>query len=64
MIDSLHKAMPDFLLTHDPATLGQFYNDYTYYAGIATLVKFLMADLKETATHTIRFLQKAYKVKE
>ena len=64
IIDSLDNAMPDFLLTHNPATLGQFYNDYTYYQTITMLVKYLMTNLKEDAANTIRFLQKAYKLKE
>jgi hypothetical protein len=64
LVDSLQKVMPDFLLTHDPAKLGQFYNDYAYYETIAMLVKSQMKDLKKNATHTILFLQKAYNVKE
>lgn len=64
LVDSLQNVMPDFLLTHDPAKLGQFYNDYTYYETISILVKLQMTDLKKNATHTIQFLQKAYNVKE
>ncbi|MEO7309153.1 MAG: hypothetical protein ABIX01_02050 [Chitinophagaceae bacterium] len=64
LVDSLNKFMPDFLLTHDPPTLGQFYNDYTYYQNIATLVKLQMTDLKKTATHTIQFLQKSYQLSD
>lgn len=62
--DSLNKSMPDFLLTHDVAVFGQFYNDYSYYQTVATLVKMLMADLKNKASAVILFLQKEYKLEE
>ncbi|MEO6837156.1 MAG: hypothetical protein ABI185_02125 [Ginsengibacter sp.] len=64
IVDSLNNSLPDFLLTHDPAKIGQFYNDYTYYQTISTLVKLQMTDLKNTAAHTIQFLKKAYKISD
>ncbi|MEO8770056.1 MAG: hypothetical protein ABI402_08230 [Ferruginibacter sp.] len=60
VVDSLNRNMPDFLLTHDHVVIGQFYNDYTYYETVATLVKIQMASVKEKAISTIKFLKDQY----
>jgi hypothetical protein len=60
--DSLNKTQKVFLLTHDPVATGQFYNDYTYYFGVATMARMEMEDLKKKATNAIIFLKKEYDV--
>lgn len=62
LVDSLNKNPNGFLLTHDPIVTGQFYNDYSYYETIATLVKTEMVDLRTKATATISFLKKEYSI--
>ena len=64
LADSLNTHMPDFLIEHNAAVTGQFYNDYLYYETVATLVKMSMADLKKKATATLRFLHDRYHVTE
>ena len=62
--DSLNKTPQGFLLNHDPVAIGKFYNDYTYYFSVSSMVKVMMEDLKKTATNTIVFLKKEYGVVE
>ena len=62
--DSLNKDPNGLLLTRDPVVTGSFYNDYTYYATISTLVKLQMKALKVQATATIAFLNKEYGLTE
>jgi hypothetical protein len=64
LVDSLNKLPTGFLLTHDPVVAGQFYNDYTYYSTIASLVKMEMEGIKAKATRVIAFLKKEYGVEK
>ena len=64
IVDSLNKSSTGFLLTHDPIITGQFYNDYSYYQTIATLVKLEMEGLKKQATNSIAFLTREYKLEK
>ncbi len=64
MVDSLKASMPDFLLTHDPTVLGQFYNDLSYYETVSVLVKTEMAGLKTRAAALIVFLKKEYRLRD
>lgn len=58
--DSLNKLQQGFLLTNDPVTAGRFYNDYTYYFSVSSMVKMLMEDLEKKAAGTIAFLKREY----
>ncbi|MEP6676670.1 MAG: hypothetical protein ABJA78_16035 [Ferruginibacter sp.] len=62
VVDSLNKNSHDFLLHHDAALMGQFYNDFLYYQTIAILVKMEMTAVKLKAMRVLAFLQKEYQL--